>query len=177
MKNNILILFFVLLGTSVTMAQTTTDQVKLNVVLNPMRSVTVTNNQTVDLVFQTAEDYENGVSKTIADQLNVSSIGSGYRLYAKSSIDNPKTGDKSINGENITVAISKGTGTATVASANIRDMAAKKDMYFNQNPVLNEKLSVTYAANLGGKEKYIDKLIENKTTTYTVVITYSVETN
>ncbi len=158
-------------------AQTSSD-VQLNIVLNPLRTLTVANNSTVDLEFNTAKDYEDGVSKTIDNQLKVTSVGSGYSITAKSSATNPSNSLTQLNGDYISVAIFGGQGVSSAAqslkSLNASDVVS---LYTDDKSVVNESLHVTYAANLGNKENYYDKLDGFKQTIFSTVITYTIETN
>jgi hypothetical protein len=80
--------FFIVLGlfavVSNASAQTSSDNVTLNIKLHPIHTLLVNPSQTeVDLAYQTKEDYANGVNALRANHLTVYSTG-GYEIKVNS---------------------------------------------------------------------------------------------
>lgn len=89
MKNLIIVSFFAL-GLPTAYAQNVT----LNVKLKPIQTLVVNSRQrTVDLEYNSKEDYKNGVSKTNADHLNIYSTG-GFQVNVKSATATMVNGTK-----------------------------------------------------------------------------------
>lgn len=137
--------------------------VKLNVILHPTLSVELANYgnsgtlghleeaDAVNLVYKTAADYTNGVSKTITNHLKATSIGSGFKINASASLDHlartAGAGVATMDGTKVTVKV--GGGAAKV----IRDLGqSAQDMGYvvgNNNSTastVGEFIDVTYAA-------------------------------
>src|SRR5690606_3118466 len=86
MKKIILSTFALFAAVLITNAQTPppTVKVKVNVNLNPFQSIEIgSGGDVVTLDYKNANDYRTGVSKNVAKQLKVSSVGSGYSVKAK----------------------------------------------------------------------------------------------
>ncbi|EEI91153.1 hypothetical protein HMPREF0765_3179 [Sphingobacterium spiritivorum ATCC 33300] len=168
------LLALVVTGAMVTAVKAQTAAVKVNVILNPIQSISLgegASNDVVNLEYKTVEDYKNGVSKTVNNQLYVTSIGGGYKIKAKSSVNNPvatTAAEKNIDGSTVTVKIE---GKGTTYTNNIRDLVAGKDAY-QSTATSGESLNVTYAA--AGNNAYVDKVLNKQKTTYTVNVVYEI---
>src|SRR5690606_31863105 len=129
MKKIILSTFALFAAVVITNAQTPPPpvKVKVNVNLNPFQSIEIGSGATgvesgygdvVTLEYKNADDYRTGVSKNVAKQLKVSSVGSGYSVKAKLANANLERdgadGAESIDASHILeVAIGKGFSDAT----------------------------------------------------------------
>src|SRR5690554_6699767 len=79
--------------------------VKLNVVLNPVRTLLVQGNE-INLEYKTAEDYATGVEYTTTDgHLRVTNIGGGYKIYVKSTSPDLKQagGSNTLDGSTVEI--------------------------------------------------------------------------
>lgn len=152
-----------------------TADVQLNVKLNAIQSITA-NVQNVDLVYNTIEDYKNGVSKTEQNHLTVYSTG-GFTITVQSSADNitASRGNETIESSGITVA-AKRTGETKGAPVQLAKTPAV--LYQSAKGGADEKFDVTYAAK--GENAYINKFFKGTgtaqdATVYTTTVTYSIE--
>jgi hypothetical protein len=189
---------FVLLGAStVSNAQTANPvKVKVNVNLNTLHSIEIGSGATpgggygdeVTLEYNTAEDYRNGVSKLVAKQLKVTSIGSGYKIKASLSdlsnvatenlINNGSAGAATIKASEI-LKIQVGAGAVQEAIQNIPEWTFSGQTSSGQSSVLDQELDVKY---IGARidqahlRSYFDN-VGKESISYSVVVTYSIETN
>lgn len=177
---------------NVSAQKTTTDgvsnEVNLNVILNPVRTLTVNQNE-VNLVYNTAEDYANGVSETIDNHLTVTSIGSGFKVYAKASTNdlihtNGAQLSESATNQPVSIRATANNNTTPgqVYERTVQTMNAQNDDGHTYGvPVvhggagLNQAYNVTYTA--AGDNAYLNKVIDNQQTTYAVTIMYTITTD
>src|SRR5690606_24213713 len=137
MKKIILSTFALFAAVVITNAQTPTPptpvKVKVNVNLNAFQSIEIGSGATggigeygdvVTLNYNNATDYRTGVSKNVAKQLKVSSVGSGYSVkakLAKSTLD--RVGSDGVAtiaaGDILEVAIGKGFTDGTPSSGRV----------------------------------------------------------
>src|SRR5690606_3904739 len=165
MKKIILSTFALFAAVLITNAQTPTPnsvKVKVNVNLNAFQSIEIGSGATggsgeygdeVTLNYTNANDYRTGVSKNVAKQLKVSSVGSGYSVKAKLALDKATLtrvgadGAESIEAKDILqVAIGKGftdatpnAGKAVTTTGTAFDFAGT-----GSSSVLDEELDVKY---------------------------------
>ena len=101
---------------------TTTADVTLNIVLNPIQSIVVNpanDHKTVDLVYSTMKDYNDGVSKTKEKHLTVFSTG-GFEVKVSSEEFLTNETGRTINASDVTVLATNVEGnnvTNTATSA------------------------------------------------------------
>lgn len=190
MKKVILSLVVVVLATIGVKAQDHgSANVKVNLVLNPVLTISLGDGATagedvVDLVYASEEDYVEGVTKSVADQLQVTSIGSGYSLSAAVTGYNNGAAGKfdRIGGsevfdasELLTIKVANGTavnGAATMSFGDFGDNASATSVLAEQHEVTYKGTSFT------GKEDLLrDMLAEgNNSVTYSALVVYTVET-
>src|SRR5690606_10990973 len=85
-----------------------TGEVTLNVNLYPLQSIVINaGQQTVDLDYITAANYENGVNKDQANHLKVFSTGA-FEVNVNSKTDKLTSGTDTIDASDITIAPSAG---------------------------------------------------------------------
>src|SRR5690554_6089287 len=113
---NILVLaaliFSSILNVNGLFAQTTTDDVTLNIVLKPIQSIVVnpaTDHKTVDLVYSTMDNYKNGVQAVKEKHLTVFSTG-GFQVKVKSGEFSPSETGRTINASDVTVLATNASG-------------------------------------------------------------------
>lgn len=175
-------------------------KVKVNVELKPFQSIEIGTGgkpaggygDEVTLRYATLADYKNGVSVERANQLKVSSVGSGYKVNAALSFAGAGAGNfkKELGGgvdqvaasELLEIAIGK-TGTLTGASNGTTAAATLQFGPFGStsdgaSSVLDEQLDVKYF----GKplnEDMVRKLFGNQKTEakYTIDVVYTIATN
>ena len=151
----------------------TSDQVTLNIVLNPIQSITVNPSQkVVDLIYETENDYQNGVFNTQVNHLKVFSTG-GFKINVNTSGDFIK-GTDNISASDVTVVATPGTGkpnnvtyaSATSLSTGGHELLSSKiggrDLNFN----------ITYDNTAAGNNyNYVNKHFETYSTTVIYTIT------
>src|SRR5690554_515498 len=112
---NILVLaaliFSSILNVNELFALSPTDDVTLNIVLNPIQSIVVnsaTDHKAVDLVYTTMKDYNDGVSKTKGRHLTVFSTG-GFEVKVSSG-EFLTNGTTDIDASDVTVLATNASG-------------------------------------------------------------------
>jgi len=196
MKKVLLALLFVagITGANAQVTTAPTTKVKLNVILNPVLSIEIGTPgsgaaegyaDVVNLEYTTAEQYRTGVEKKITGHLKVTSIGSGFKVYASASSPNLNRvgGDNNVMaGDLVSVVVgagpikniqSLGAKAGKVGSA-AEEMTAK--LNGTSGSTVNQLLDVTYkSAPL--TDALVASLLANNNkgkATYTVDVLYSV---
>ncbi len=150
----------------------------LNVKLHPIQTILIGANSTVDLVYQTKEDYSNGVTKTMNDHLIVYSTG-GFAVKVKSENENlvRKEGDSKIAVNTINLQASLGSNT-TLTDATFDENVKLTNSYASliSSKVGGTDLKFNVAYNGIGNNDYVNKYnnVENPTV-YTTTVTYTIE--
>ena len=177
MKKLVIASLVVLCGIS---AQSQTDNVTLNVRLNPIQTLVVNSLQkTINLDYTTKEHYNQGVSLKQENHLNIFSTG-GFEVKVKSGGSELTNQGAGPNG-NIAAATVKLTALAGTQNA-------LADAQYNQDVVLSategviasstkgardKNIDIQYAA--AGNDAYLDKYVANQTpTTVTTTVTYTI---
>lgn len=154
-------------------------QVALNVILKPVRTLTVSHDQ-VNLVYETAADYENGVSYTTTNgHLRVTNVGGGYKIFVKSSSTDLKGeggNNNTIDGSSVTITgmaqSSVQAYTRKISEINNGTNGAELFHHSQNANVVDKAYDVEYKA--AGKSAYLDKLFQNTQTKYTVNVVYTI---
>ena len=149
-------------------AQTETEPVKVNVIFNEILSISVANDQkNVDLIFNTVEDYKNGVEVEKTNHLTVISTNKNYEIQVKA-LNNQFSGDGQLNASQVSVAINN--QNAQELDQNFRTLHTVNNASFEQ------KFNVTYKAK--GNEIIDNRAIEKGYVgkTFTGDVVYSVMT-
>lgn len=162
-------------------AQTNTDNVTLNVKLNPIQTLVVNAQQkTVNIDYTTKDHYKDGVSSKQANHLNIFSTG-GFEVKVKSSgseLTNQGTAGPNGNIDVATINI-----VATQAAQN-----SLADAQYGQNVTLSNNEGIIVSSTKGARDKnidieykaagndaYLDKYVANQTpTTFSTVVTYTI---
>ncbi|SEL75776.1 hypothetical protein [Parapedobacter koreensis] len=154
-------------------------QVALNVILKPVRTLTVSHDQ-INLVYETANDYENGVSyTTTGGHLHVTNIGGGYKLFVKSSTPNllgENGNQNTIDGSTVTITGLAQSGVYAY-SRKINDINGGTNgaelFHHSENAnVVDKAYDVEYKA--AGDNAYMNKLFNGQQTKYTVNVVYTI---
>jgi hypothetical protein len=148
--------------------------VKLNIVLNPIQTIIVNNQQEVNLAYETIDNYEEGVSTTIEDHLKIFSTG-GFEVKVKSEGDLSNRDGSNIESSDIKILAENGTDNTvenTVAGpvvlggpeTLINSYSGGRDLMYN----------ITYNNKSGGEDKYINLYKYGGANTYSTQITYTI---
>jgi len=192
---------------SIAGAKAQTSNVKVNVVLNPAFSIEVDNStldktdngleqkDAVNLVYRTASDYATGVKKDIANHLKVTSVGTGYKIFATADSRNLQRtsgeGVPEMAGEIVTVKVGNQGNGVNIAALNGKinqvnngknGTTAKGEVVYtlgNSNStesVVGFGLNVEYAARALNTAEVKSFLGQNNAigARYTVNVTYSI---
>ena len=149
----------------------TSDNVTLNVTLAQVQSISVnTAQKTVTLAFQSASDYQYGVSSTQVDHLNVSSTTSfQVKVMASGDLSN---GTDEIPVSTITVTPTVNSGYSGPAEETLTgtSLSTSDQGIINSgtNGTVETHYDVEYKAS--GGENYINK----SAGTYTTTVTYTI---
>lgn len=166
---------FALLGFATVSAQTSTDNVTLNVKLKPIQTLVVNPAQKeVNLLYTTAADYSGGVSSTQADHLTVYSTG-GFEVKVKSGDANIVSGSKNIAANTITITASNGSNNSITGATYTPVSLSNNDQVIATSATggVNKNINVTYAG--AGADTYVNNYIAGQTpTTYTTTLTYTI---
>ena len=179
---SVLLILSSILGVSALYAQSKSATTTLNIKLQPIQTIIVNGNQTeVDIVYNTKNKYNNGVSVTEKDHLQVFSTG-GFTVSVKSGGDFINTKGGSIDAKDVLVSATEGTksnegsteyapatGLKTSSNNLITSNQGGRDLTFN----------VTYNNAAGKSDNYINKYFAKDGTesVYTAIVTYTIAAN
>lgn len=156
---------------SVRASAQTSAQVNLSVVLTNVQSISASTNA-VSLNFATASDYQNGVSQTINDHLNVFSNGVfTVSVSASGDLTGTTTPSNTIPVSTISLTPSTGTSinpTASPTYSTVSLSTTSQTLIHNTRGVLVGKFNIKYSAN----DTNGDYLKPGDT--YTTTITYTI---
>lgn len=159
----------------VAFATSKAQQVKLNVILKPIQTLVVNDEQkTVNLEYSTTNDYLNGVIKTNKDHLTIYSTG-GFQVKVKANSANMQLAGK-------TMAVNTVKLTATAGSQALSNATYQQDLALtgsettlvsSGNGAVNKNVSVEYKG--AGANAYIDNYVPNQNpSTYTADLVYTI---
>ncbi|HJD86961.1 hypothetical protein OBK20_02800 [Empedobacter falsenii] len=156
-----------------------TASATLNVKLYPIQTILIGTDNTVNLEYQTKEDYSNGVTKTMNDHLIVYSTG-GFAVKVKSENENlvftkGSTTDN-ISANTINLQATLGTGNVLNSSSFSKVVLDKSDKNLISSTVGGTDLKFNVAYNGKGNNDYVNKYynVENPNV-YTTTVTYTIE--
>ena len=157
------------------------DNVTLNVRLNPIQTLVVNSKQkTVNIDYSTKDHYKDGVSSKQENHLNIFSTG-GFEVKVKSS------GSELVNqgnaGPNGNISVNTINVIATQAAQN-----SLTDAQYGQNIALSNTEGIIVSSTKGARDKnidieykaagndaYLDKYVANQTaTTFATTVTYTI---
>lgn len=148
-------------------------KVKLNIVLKPIQTIIVNYQQEVNLAYETIDNYEEGVFKTIKDHLKIFSTG-GFEVKVKSDGDLSNGDGSNIKSSDIKILAENGTDNEVVNSVAGPVVLGEPKTLINSNSGGRDLMyNITYNNESGGKDKYIN-LYKNGANTYSTQITYTI---
>lgn len=174
------ILISSVLSVSGVFAQTPTnsDQVTLNIKLNPIQTITVNSDQKeVNIVYSSIDDYKNGVSVTQDDHIQVFSTG-GFQVKVNSAATLTNDKGTGINATDITVLATKGIdngGENTIENAVA--LGSEQTLIASETGGRDLKYNVTYNNILGGNDKYLNLYDKDANNVFTTEVTYTIIAN
>lgn len=157
-------------------AQTTTDDVTLNIVLNPIQSIVVnpaTDHKKVDLVYLTMEDYNDGVQAVKEKHLTVFSTG-GFQVKVNSG-KYLTNGTTNINASDVTVIATnvKGNNVANTATTPV-SLGSEQTLISSETGGRSLEYNVTYNNELENNDVYLNLYKKGGTNTFTTTVTYTI---
>lgn len=148
--------------------------VKLNIVLNPIQTIIVNTQQDVDLVYNTIDNYEEGVSTTIKDHLKIFSTG-GFEVKVKSDSDLSNGDGSNIESSDIEILAEKGTNNKVENNVAGRVVLGEPKTLINSDSGGRDLMyNITYNNESGGEDKYINLYKNGGANTYSTQITYTI---
>lgn len=158
------------------MAQATpseTDQVTVNIKLNPIQAILVNSSQhEVDIVYDGIDDYKNGVSTVLTEHLSVFSAGP-FAVSVK--VDgNFSDGTNTIDADNVTII--------PTLSSGVTEGLSSVSLTTNFQPIITStvggnglKYDIKYDNTAGRNFTYMPKYTQKSgTQTYSATVTYSI---
>lgn len=161
-----------------TTAGPATGNVTLNVNLHPLQSIAVSNS-TVNLNYESAANYEEGVSANVAGHLTVFSTGA-FKVTVKSTkkeLTSSTTGSTPIELADIKIQAKSATGnnisalTFTAASQEVT-LSTADDVEIGTGTAGTGTIDVKYTA--AGDNAYLQRVVDNTLTTYDTNVLYSI---
>jgi len=159
---------------------TETDNVTVNIRLKPIHTIVVTGNQKiVDLVYDTKEKYNAGVSSTQTDHLTIFSTG-GFVVNVKSGkFVNSATGSTPIDDQDaVKVQATNSSGNdLSVTSPTVTLSTSDQPFITSSLGGRDKKFSVTYSG--AGGDAYLNKYDKDFTSedgknVYKATVTYTI---
>ncbi len=159
------------------------DQVTVNIKFKPVQSIVVNSGQkTVNLEYYTLQNYQEGVSVTMNDHLEVFSSG-GFQVKVKTNENFTReggTGTETILASEVKVQAARGTeNNGDFGSGGLPQVSLSSN---EQQPLIgattggNFKFHVTYDNTAAGRNfAYLNKHVRpEETSVYTATVTYSI---
>lgn len=181
MKKNVLVLVLIIISCVLNIKEVKAEgpvksaTLNLNIVLNPIQTITVTATQkSVDLIYITEDNYESGVSVKQNDHLKIFSTG-GFTVSVESDGNLSNGEGKVIESTDVTILAENGTGnevlnTTTAAVA----LGSEKTLITSDSGGRDLMYNVTYNNKTGIKDKYINLYKNNGVNTFTATVTYTI---
>ncbi len=160
-------------------AQTTSDQVTLNINLNPVYTLIVDGSQkTVDLTYNTREDYDKGVSALKNNHLTVYSTG-GFEVKVKTDGDFKAKSGETIDAKSVSVEASNGdldkNNMISPSYSKVDLSASDTQLISSKSGGVDHKFNVNYTG--AANHAYVNKYISGNggaTSVYTSTLTYTI---
>lgn len=156
----------------------TSSDATVNLKLYPIQSIAVNPSQkNVDLVYNSVENYVNGVESEQKDHLTIFSVG-GFAVTVTSAKDDMSGGNSNtpVSASTIHVEASAGSSNpiADASYNNISLSSTKGDnLISSTNSAINKSVNITYSGM--GANAYADRFIDGeKSTVYTTTVTYAI---
>ncbi|MCX8534086.1 hypothetical protein [Chryseobacterium luquanense] len=159
----------------VAFATSKAQNVSLNVILKPIQTLTIKEEQkVVNLEYATTGDYQNGVSKTNDDHLTIYSTG-GFQVKVKATDAN-----MTLNGKNMavtTIKLSSSAGSQALTNATYQQdlslSSSEATLVSSSNGAVNKSVNVKYQG--AGANAYIDNYVPNQNPSiYKATLVYTI---
>ena len=151
------------------------QQVKLNVILKPIQTLTIKEDQKdVNLEYATTADYQNGVSKMNDNHLTIYSTG-GFQVKVMANNANMEFHGKNMAVSTIKLTSSAGSQPLTNATykQDLPLSASETTLVSSPNGAVNKSVNVKYQGE--GADAYIDNYVPNQNpSTYKATLVYSI---
>lgn len=177
MKKQVLAACALLMGVSA-FAQTSTDDVTLNVRLNPIQTLVINPAQKiVNLDYVNKNDYANGVTVANTDHLTVYSTG-GFQVKVKSAaatLQNTASGSTgTIASNSINIIAAAGTNAVSNGVYTPQTLTAEDKLIVSATTGgVDRNISVSYKG--AGADIYLNNYVAGQTpTVYTTQVTYTI---
>lgn len=177
MKKFIFTTATLLSAVGIVFAQTATDQVTLNVKLNPIQTIEVNSVQkTVDLEYTSIADYAGGVSSTQQDHLKVYSTGA-FAVTVKSDADDivRANGSETLSASTLKVKAENGSTNALIGATlgEVSLSTTATNIISSGVGGVGKNFNITYSGM--GSDAYVNKYFNDENpTVYTTVLTYAI---
>lgn len=156
------------------------DDVTVNIKFKPVQTIVVNPNQeTVDLVYATKENYANGVSAEMLDHLEVFSTG-GFIVTANTDGDFTRTAGGTISAADVILKATRGTDTSIGSFTDVELSTTPTTLITATEGGTTLKYNVTYDNTAAGAgNNYINNYIhpDSPESVYTAKVTYTIATN
>lgn len=170
-----------LLSVNGVFAETTgpTDNVKLNIILQPIQTITVNPaNTDVNIIYSSKDHYSIGTETSVANHLTVFSTG-GFTVNVKSDGDfiNSKGNDNKIDAADVKVTASGGLTGSEFATVSLATSEGSGSNLISSNKGGRDiSYNVTYNNSAGVNNKYINHYVNggDDKNTFTATITYTI---
>lgn len=178
MKKISLLITLAFLAFSASLFGQKSDNVTLNVKINPIQTIVVNSNQkTVELNYLTKDDYKNGITSTQENHLTINSTGA-FEVTVNSDKDQLTANTnftKSIAAADIKISAMAGKDKALDGNFNtgITLSKDKKILISKSSGALDKNVNISYAAS--GGDKYLENYVKGTAITYTATVTYTLE--
>ena len=149
-----------------------TDQVTVNIKLNPIQTITV-NHESVLIEYITKDDYNDGVSKKMDNHLTVFSTG-GFEVQVKANSNFIRSEETDYIPASDVIIRPTALDGYTVSETNL-EVNSYKPIITSENGGRDISFGITYDNTQGGGDKYIDKYDDKDVTkdnTFTAKVEY-----
>ena len=179
-KNLFFVSALILFGlANVNSAMAESDDATVNIKFRPVQSIVVnTAQKTVDLLYATKDNYNDGVTAERSDHLEVFSTG-GFTVTANTGGDFTRSAGGTIPAADVTVIAALGTSTTIGSFADVALSTTPQTLITATEGGTALKYNVTYDNTAGASKVYINKYIhpDSPESIYTATVTYTIATN
>lgn len=160
---------------------TKNDAVTVNIKFQPIQSITVNSGQkVVDIVYETKEDYNKGVSVTKDDHLTLFSTG-GFVVSVASDGDFIKhegKGASFISAKDVVIEAAIGSNTTIGTFTKAPLSTGGETLISADKGGSSLKYNITYNNTAGANDRYINHYFhDDAESVYTAKVTYTITTN
>lgn len=184
MKKNVLVLVLIIISCVLNIKEVKAEgpvksaTVNLNIVLNPIQTITVNAGQKeVNIIYSSIDDYTNGVSVPQDDHIQVFSTG-GFQVKVNSAENLTNNLNETISASDVTVLATNGADNE-VENEIIEPVALGGDQILIASATGGRNLNynVTYNNTLGAADKYLNLYDKDANNIFTATVTYTIVAN